>query len=39
MHSTEFVDQFSMEVFAPLLGRGIYLASLFFAEDKRRYLR
>ena len=28
MHSTEFVDQSPMEVFATLLGRGIYLASI-----------
>jgi transposase InsO family protein len=28
MHSAEFVDQSPMEVFATLLGRGIYLASI-----------
>jgi putative transposase len=28
MHSAEFVDQTPMEVFATLLGRGIYLASI-----------
>lgn len=28
MHSAEFVDQSPMEVFATLLGRGIYLASV-----------
>ena len=28
MHTTEFVDQPPMEVFAKLLGRGIYLASI-----------
>jgi putative transposase len=28
MHSVEFIDQSPMEVFATLLGRGIYLASI-----------
>jgi hypothetical protein len=34
MHSAEFVDQPPMEVFAKLLSRGVYLASI--RDDARR---